>query len=172
LSLITGVTSCKKVSTSLSQAAGDSIAEAFNLPKRDVEPTSAELTVVNQKIAQYFYIPKPSAKDAYTKLNSSYKPSIKILHFQNISYTTLQIPLNEADQKNGISRRVKYSLTASEPYRTKEYQKPWSKWQQGGVTRIGSNFNFTLITVSGQVSIERESPFMQSYVKPTLGETR
>lgn len=168
LSIITGVTSCKKVSNSLSQAVEDTL----NLPQSDVDPTSAEATIVNQKIAQYFYFPKPSTENAYTKLNSSYKPSIKIFHYQNIGYKNLEMRLNESDSKNGITRRIQYSLTASQPCRIKDHNKPWSKWQQGGDSRIGSSFNFTLITTEGKVSIERESPFLQSYVKPSQSEVR
>ena len=172
LSIIMGVTSCKKASTSLSQAVEESIADTFKVPRSDVEPTSAEAAIVNQKIATYFYFPKPSTKDAYTKLNSSYKPSIKIFHFQNIGYKNQEMRLNESDSKNGITRRIKYSLTASQPCRIKDYNKPWSKWQQGGDSRIGMSFNFTLITSQGKVSIERESPFLQSYVKPSQSEVR
>ena len=99
LSLITGATSCKKATTSLSQAVEAKIADALELPKHDVEPTSAEAAIVNQKIAKYFYFPKQSTEDAYTKLNSSYKPSIKIFHFQNIGYKNLEMRLNESDSK-------------------------------------------------------------------------
>ena len=117
LSLIMGVTSCKKSSNSLSQVVEESIADTFKIPRSDVEPTSAEAAIVNQKIATYFYFPKPS---------------IKIFHFQNIGYKNQEMRLNESDRKNGITRRIKYSLTASQPCRIKDYNKPWSKWQQGG----------------------------------------
>ncbi|MCP5536150.1 MAG: hypothetical protein H7A51_07925 [Akkermansiaceae bacterium] len=154
------------------QRAAESFVENLTNPKSNTEPTTAEANIINNEIAQYFYFPDGTTKNAYTKYDSKHKPSINVYHFQNLSFSALETRLNESDKKNGVQRRVIYKLTADQPFRIKPYNKPWSKWQQGGGMRVATHFTFTLITTSRGTSIERITPLIKGFTKPSKYDIR